>query len=356
MSNQINSDRRRFLGAAAMTMIAAHLGIIRCNAIELANEGNMPSLSGATEWLNSQRLTKESLHGKVVLIEFWTYSCINWRRTLPYVRAWEDKYKDNGLIVIGVHAPEFAFEKNVDNVRWATKHMKIDYPVAIDNDRAIWNAFNNEYWPALFFIDAEGHIRHHVFGEGEYEKSEQVIQHLLSESRKGGIADGLVSVDASGLEVGPDLANLNSPETYLGSERAEYFASPGGQDSGESRSYQAPTWLAPNQWSLLGNWTVEKQKILLNENNGQIACRFHARDLHLVMGPSVQGSSVRFRVLIDGHPPGASHGGDIDEQGNGKVIEPRLYQLIRQPAPIVDRKVEIEFLDPGIEAYSLTFG
>ena len=356
MGNEINRDRRRFLGSAVMTMIAAQLGIATGKAAQLAIESEMPSLGGAIEWLNSQPLTRASLREKVVLIQFWTYSCINWRRTLPYVRAWAEKYKDHGLVVIGVHAPEFVFEKNVENVRWAVKNMKIDFPIAIDNDREIWRAFNNEYWPALYFVDADGHIRHHEFGEGEYEESESTIQQLLAETGTRGSPHGLVSVDSEGVETGPDLANLDSPETYLGYERAEYFSSPGGQDTDESRSYTAPTWLGPNQWSLLGNWTVEKHEIVLNENNGRIACRFHSRDLHLVMGPSVQGSSVRFRMLIDGHPPGASHGVDVDEQGNGTIIESRLYQLIRQPGPIVDRTFEIEFLQSAVAAYSLTFG
>ena len=325
-------------------------------AIKLPVEGEFPSLAGATEWLNSPPLSASGLRGKVVLIDVWTYTCINWLRTLPYVRAWAEKYKNQGLVVIGVHSPEFAFEHNVDNVRRQAKDMRVDYPIAIDNDFAIWRAFKNQYWPALYFVDAQGHIRHHQFGEGEYEKSEMVIQQLLAETGIGGIGPELVSVDARGAEAAADWGSLKSPENYVGYERTENFASPGGAVLDKRRVYAAPARLRLNHWALAGDWTVEKQAIVLNKPNGRIAYRFHARDLHLVMGPSARGTSVRFRVLIDGRRPGAAHGIDVDDQGNGTVTEQRLYQLIRQPKPIADRQFEIEFLDSGVEAFAFTFG
>ena len=366
-------DRRRFLGGAAMTIVAAQFGMIGCAREQSSGETQgplmsqathpaaaplteMPSLDSATEWLNSQPLTAADLRGKVVLIDFWTYTCINWLRQLPYVRAWAEKYKDHGLVVIGVHTPEFAFEQNLDSVRRAAKDMRVDYPVAIDSNYAIWRAFDNRYWPALYFVDAHGHIRHHHFGEGEYEQSEMVIQQLLDEAGNGGIGDELVSVDGRGAEAGADWANLRSPENYVGYERTENFASPGGALLDERRVYSAPTQLRLNSWALSGDWTVEKQATVLNEANGRIAYRFHARDLHLVMGPAARGTSVRFRVLIDGQSPGAAHGIDVDDQGNGTATEQRLYQLVRQPKPVADRQFEIEFLDAGVEAYAFTFG
>jgi len=326
------------------------------SAVQLPNEGELRSLGSATEWLNSQPLTAADLRGKVVVIDFWTYTCINWLRTLPYVRAWAEKYKNQGLVVIGVHSPEFEFEKNVTNVRWAAKDMRVDYPIAIDSDHAIWRAFKNQYWPALYLIDAKGHIRYHQFGEGEYEKSEMVIQQLLSEAGAAGIGHELVSVDARGAEAAADWDSLKSPENYVGYARTESFASPGGAVIDQRHVYAAPARLRLNHWALAGDWTVENQATLLNKANGRIAYRFHARDLHLVMGPSTRGTSVRFRVLIDGQPPGAAHGLDVDEQGNGTVTEQRLYQLIRQPKPIADRQFEIEFLDSGVEAFAFTFG
>jgi thiol-disulfide isomerase/thioredoxin len=319
-------------------------------------EGELPSLGSATAWLNSQPLTPAGLRGKVVLVEFWTYTCINWLRTLPYVRAWAEKYKDRGLVVIGVHSPEFAFEKDVDNVRRAAKTLRVDYPIAIDSDHAIWRAFKNDFWPALYFVDAQGHIRHHQFGEGEYEQSEMIIQRLLADAGIGGIGDDLVSVDVHGAEVAADWGSLKSPENYLGYERAENFASPGGPVLDKPRAYAAPARLRLNQWALSGDWTVKNPAVVLNKANGRIAYRFHARDLHLVMGPAARGTSVRFRVLIDGQPPRAAHGIDVDDQGNGTVTEQRLYQLIRQPKPIADRQFEIVFLDSGVEAFVFTFG
>jgi thiol-disulfide isomerase/thioredoxin len=325
-------------------------------AARLPVEGDFPSLGGANGWLNSQPLTPAGLRGKVVLIDFWTYTCINWLRTLPHVRAWAEKYKDQGLVVIGVHSPEFAFEKNVDNVRRAVQDMRVDYPVAIDSDHAIWRAFRNQYWPALYFIDAQGRIRHHQFGEGEYEQSERILQQLLAEAGASGVSRELVSVEGHGAEVAPDWGSLKSPENYVGYQRTENFASPGGAVLDKRRVYSAPARLSLNQWSLSGEWTVTDQATVLNRANGRIAYRFHARDLHLVMGPAMRGAPVRFRVLIDGKPPGLAHGFDVDEQGNGTVTEQRLYQLIRQPKPIADRQFEIEFLDPGVEAYAFTFG
>ncbi len=324
--------------------------------VKLPVEGELPSLGGATGWLNSPPLTAASLRGKVVLIDVWTYTCINWLRTLPYVRAWAEKYKNQGLVVIGVHSPEFPFEKNVDNVRRAAKDMRVDYPIAIDSDFAIWRALKNEYWPALYIVDAQGRIRHHQFGEGEYDRSERIIQQLLSEAGTGSIGHDLVSVDPRGAEVAADWSSLKSPENYVGYERTENFASRGGAVLDKPHVYAAPARLKLNEWALSGDWTAEKRATVLNKPNGRIAYRFHARDLHLVMGPAARGTSVRFRVLIDGQPPGAAHGIDVDDQGNGTVTEQRLYQLIRQPKPIVDRQFEIEFLDSGVEAFAFTFG
>jgi thiol-disulfide isomerase/thioredoxin len=301
-------------------------------------------------------LTAAGLRGKVVLIDFGTYSCINWQRTLPYVRAWAEKYKHHGLVVISVHTPEFTFEHNLDNVRRAVQDIRLEHPIAIDNDYALWQAFDNHYWPALYFVDAQGQIRHHHFGEGDYEQSERIIQQLLAEAGNDSIDHELVSVDARGVEAAADWNSLQSPENYVGDARTENFASPGGAVLDRPHLYAAPAQLRLNQWALAGEWTVGNEAIVLNTANGRIAYRFHARDLHLVMGPAAPGTSVRFRLRIDGQPPGAAHGIDVDDQGNGTVGEQRLYQLIRQPQPITDRLFEIEFLDPGVEAYSFTFG
>ena len=322
---------------------------------QTAGQAELASLERANEWLNSPPLTAAALRGKVVLVDFWTYTCINWLRTLPYVRAWAEKYRDQGLVVIGVHAPEFSFEKNIDNVRWAVKDMRIDYPIAVDSEHVIWRAFKNQYWPALYFIDAQGRVRHHHFGEGAYEQSEMVLQRLLAEAGSQ-IGDGLVSADGRGLEAAADWATLKSPENYVGYARTQNFASPGGSVLDKPSMYQLPAWLRLNEWGLSGDWTVKREAAALNAPNGRITYRFHARDLHLVMGPAAQVSSVRFRVLIDGQPPGAARGVDVDEQGFGTVTEQRLYQLIRQPKPIADRQFEIEFLDPGAEAFAFTFG
>ena len=323
---------------------------------QIASQAELASLERADEWLNSPPLAPSALRGKVVLIDFWTYTCINWRRTLPYVRAWAEKYKDQGLVVIGVHAPEFSFEKNLNNVRWAVKDMRIEHPVAVDNDHVIWRSFRNRYWPALYFIDAQGRVRHHHFGEGSYEQSEMIIQALLREAGSANVSREPVLVDASGIEVAADWGNLKSPENYVGFERTEHFASPGGAMPDKPRVYELPMRLRLNEWALSGDWTVKRETAALNKPNGRIAYRFHARDLHLVMGPATPGASVRFRVLIDGQPPGTAHGTDVDEQGYGTVAEQRLYQLIRQPKPIADRHFEVEFLGPGVEVFAFTFG
>ena len=299
---------------------------------------------GATAWLNSPALSAAELRGKVVLVQFGTYTCINWLRTLPHVRAWAGKYQEHGLVLINVHTPEFEFEKNMDNVRRAVQELRLAFPVAVDNDYAIWRAFANNAWPALYLIDAQGRVRYRHLGEGEYERSEKMIQQLLAEAGAAAVPRDLVSVDGHGTEAAADWASLRSPETYLGPERAE------------NRVNTAPARLRLNQWTVSGSWTPRRQAIVLSKQNGRIAFRFHARDLHLVMGPAAAGSEVRYRVLIDGKPPGAAHGVDVDDQGNGTVSEQRMYQLIRQAQPIGERTFEIEFLDAGVEAYVFTFG
>ena len=324
--------------------------------VDLPIEGELASLDGATGWLNSQPLATAGLRGKVVLIDFWTYTCINWLRTLSYVRAWAEKYEEQGLVVVGVHTPEFPFEQDVDNVRQAAQDMRVEYPIALDSDYAIWRAFNNRYWPAVYIADAQGRIRHHKFGEGGYREAETVIQLLLREAGRGDVGDGLVSVDAEGLEVQADWANLESSETYLGYEQAQNFASPGGAGFDEPRTYVVPDPLGLNRWALSGNWTIERGASVLNDADGGIAFRFHSRDVHLVMGPRSRGTSVPFRVLVDGELPGDAHGFDVDEQGHGTVSQQRLYQLIREPGSIIDRTFEITFLAPGVEAYVFTFG
>ena len=337
-----------------MTIGAVHVGMFGA-AQGSGAPRELAALGRAREWLNSPRLTPESLAGKVVLVDFWTYTCINWLRTLPYVRAWARKYSQR-LVVIGVHTPEFRFEQDLENVRRAVRQMGIEYPVAIDNDYAIWRAFDNHYWPALYFVDARGRVRQHHFGEGEYESSERAIQRLLGEAGAAGVPDGLVSVTGPGIEAAADWDNLRSPENYVGYDRTENFASPGGAELDRQRRYVAPARLMLNQWALAGDWTVARQSIVLRGPNGRITCRFHARDLHLVMASPREKTPVRFRVSIDGQPPGAAHGLDVDDAGHGVLVEPRLYQLIRQPKPIVDRQFEIEFAEPGAEAFAFTFG
>ena len=329
-------------------------------AADMPVEGSLPDLSGAVTWLNSPPLTPAALKGKVVLIDFWTYSCINCLRTIPYVRAWAEKYKDQGLVVIGVHAPEFAFEKDVDNVKKAIADLKITYPVAIDNNYAIWRGFNNNFWPAHYFIDAKGQIRHHEFGEGNYDESERVIQQLLAEAGKKTASDDLVQVNATGAEAAADMSDIQSPETYLGYARAENFVSAGGAAKDQAKTYSVEAKQL-NQWGLSGDWTVGGEQATLNAKDGGITYRFHARDLHLVLGPGADGKPVRFKVTIDGAAPGANHGSDVDANGDGMVTGQRLYQLVRQQTGnagngVADHTFEIQFLDPGVQAYAFTFG
>jgi len=321
-------------------------------------EGQFPGLNGAVAWINSPPLSAEALRGKVVLVDFWTYSCINCLRTLPYVKAWAEKYRDQGLVVIGVHAPEFAFERNIDNVRKAAHDLGVTYPIAIDNNYAIWRAFSNNYWPAHYFIDAQGRIRFHHFGEGEYEQSEAVIRQLLAEAGHGDVTKVTMTTGnaTQGVEMAADGDALRSPETYVGYARAENFSSPGGAKEDQSKDYTAPPRPALNEWGLAGSWKVGEEQATLERASGRIVYRFHARDLHLVLGPGADGKPVRFRVTIDGNVPGASHGTDVAADGSGTVREQRLYQLVRQSGDIRDRTFAIEFLDPGVQAYAFTFG
>jgi cytochrome c biogenesis protein CcdA/thiol-disulfide isomerase/thioredoxin len=324
---------------------------------ELPIEGELPSLSGATAWFNSPALTSESLRGKVVLVDFWTYSCINCLRALPYVKTWYQKYKDHGLVVIGVHAPEFAFEKDPVNVRRAVRDLGITYPVALDDNYAIWQAFNNQYWPAHYFIDAAGHIRSHHFGEGNYQESEQTIRVLLTEAGYQDLPPaGMDSAQATGVQAAADEAHDESPETYIGSARAQNFRSPGGMVQDHLKDYAAPAFLNLNQWALTGPWIVDAEKAVLHTGPGSIVYRFHARDLHLVLGPGADGKPIRFRVLLDGKSPGVNHGADTDGNGAGFVNEQRLYQLIRQSTSVGEHLFSIEFLDDNVQAYSFTFG
>jgi len=314
----------------------------------------LPGLDGATGWLNSAPLTPAGLRGKVVLADFWTYTCINWLRTLAYVRAWAEKYHDRGLVVVGVHTPEFPFERDIDNVREAAKDMQVEYPIALDSDYAVWNAFTNMYWPAVYLADAEGRIRHHQFGEGDYDECESVIQRLLREAGREDVDDDLVTVSPAGFEAQADWSNLRSPETYLGYEQGQNLASPDGVAPDRRRDYVIPDSLGLNEWALEGDWAIERGASVLNGAEGRIAFRFHARDVHLVL--RARGASVPFRVLLDGEPPGDAHGLDVDERGEGTLVRPRLYQLIRARGPIADRTFEIAFLAPGAEAYVFTFG
>jgi cytochrome c biogenesis protein CcdA/thiol-disulfide isomerase/thioredoxin len=320
-------------------------------------EGDIPSLSGATAWLNSPPLSAQDLRGKVVMVDFWTYSCINCLRALPYVTGWYEKYRNHGLVVIGVHAPEFAFEKDLGNVRRAVADLKINYPVALDNNYAIWQGFNNQYWPAHYFIDAQGHIRGHHFGEGNYDESEQTIRQLLTEAGNVDLPPaGIAAANASGVQAAPDEAHDQSPETYVGYRRAENFGSAGGFSQDRPHTYAVPDTLKLNQWALAGSWTVDPEKAALQAAPGKIVFRFFARDLHLVVGPAGDGKPVRFRVLLDGAPPAKNHGADTDADGNGVIREQRLYQLIRQSGDVGEHVFSIEFLDAGVQAYSFTFG
>lgn len=336
--------------SGAGAMMSAH------NSGGLPVEGEIPPLTGAVAWLNSPPLTPESLHGKVVLVDFWTYSCINCLRTLPYVRAWANKYKDHGLVVIGVHTPEFAFEKNLDNVRHAVQDLQITYPVAVDNNYAVWGAFYNNYWPADYFVDAQGQIRAHEFGEGDYDKSEHLIQTLLTQAGFANVPTGLVDVQGKGVEAAADADQVQSPETYIGYERAQNFSSAGGFAKDRATSYTVAPPARLNQWGLGGVWTVAGEKAVLDSAPGRIVFRFHARDLHLVLGPTAEGKPVHFHVLLDGKPPEGSHGVDVDASGAGTVDSQRLYQLIRQSGPVQDHTFTIEFEHAGVQAFSFTFG
>lgn len=350
-------DRRAFLGTAAMTLAAAELGGLSLAAMTSRGPRQLTAVSDATAWINSPPLPTTSLLGKPVLVQFGTYTCINWLRTLPYTRAWHRQYVPR-LTVVGVHTPEFAFEKDLDNVRRAMPHLNVGFPLVLDNDYAIWRAFDNRYWPALYLLDASGRVRYHHFGEGAYERSEQAIQRLLADAGGAGATrnDAAVAVAATGFDLPADWQNLRSPEIYLGHDRSEGLASPDGASLATRRAYKLPARLDLNRWGLDGEWTSERQAMVLGRAAGRIVCRFHARDVHLVMGPARRGDRVRFRVSIDGQPPGAAKGVDVDEHGAGTVIEQRLYQLIRQPGPIVDRTFEIALLDAGVEAFAFTFG
>ena len=322
----------------------------------ISGADELASLAMATAWINSPPLTAANARGKVVLVQFWTFTCVNWLRTLPYVRAWSEKYRDAGLVVIGVHTPEFTFEHDLENVRRSTAAMKLTYPVAVDNDYAIWRGFKNQYWPALYLLDGAGRVRHRQFGEGEYPAVERVIQQLLKEGGARDVDERQSVIECRGIVAAADWAHLKSGENYVGYERTEGFISPGAAAPGRPRAYTLPPLLQLNHWALQGDWTVEKDRIRLDQPNGAIAYRFHGRDLHLVMGPPRNASPVRYRVLLDGRPADRAHGGDIDERGNGVATEQRLHQLIRQPEPITDRLFQIEFLDAGVEVFSFTFG
>jgi thiol-disulfide isomerase/thioredoxin len=330
-----------------------------CGAVAIASgmgdEGRMPDLDGAATWLNSTPLSSKSLRGKVVLVNFWTYSCINSLRELPYMKAWAAKYKDAGLIVIGVHTPEFSFETNPANVERAISGVNVTYPVAVDSNYGVWNAFGNNYWPANYFIDGKGRIRHRYFGEGAYAESERVIQELLRENGATGLDGSTVRLSAQGVEAAPG-PEIGSPETYIGYRQAERFASPERMVKDLRESYSLPASPSLNRWGLSGLWTVGPERTVLQEASGRVAFRFHSRDLHMVLGPAKNGVPVRFRVKLDGAAPGRDHGSDCSPDGAGAVQEPRLYQLIRQQGRVEDRTFEIEFLDPGVQAFSFTFG
>jgi thiol-disulfide isomerase/thioredoxin len=360
MHDSIDQTRRRFIENAGVALGAARFGIIGSTLQQLGcaltqrDEGPLPPLSGATQWLNSPPLTPAGLRGKVVLVDFWTYTCVNWLRTLPYVRAWAEKYRDQGLVVIGAHTPEFPFEKDIDNVQWAAKEMDVSYPIAVDSNYGVWRAFNNNYWPAAYVADVNGRIQFHHFGEGAYGDIERVIQRLLGESGKT-TDNQLVQVTPRGLEVAADFGTLRSPESYLGYEQAEAFASSDAALRDSPHTYTVPG-LSLNDWGLAGNWTVKGRAVVLNEPGGKIVYRFHARDVNLIMGVPPGSKPVRFNVTVDGKPPGDAHGTDIDDQGNGAAARQRTYQLVREQTRIADREFAIQFAGPGVEAFCFTFG
>jgi thiol-disulfide isomerase/thioredoxin len=336
--------------------IAALILGIGAAAYAAKPSGPLGSLLGARQWLNTKPPRAEDLRGKVVLVNFWTYSCINSLRALPYVREWATKYRDRGLLVVGVETPEFSFEKDVANVSKALVSLGVDYPVATDNDYGIWRAFSNEAWPAFYFISADGSVRHQVLGEGGYDKSERLIQQMLSEANGKPVADDIVAIEGTGPQAAADEKDLRSDETYIGYAKARGFASPGGADEDAPNLYRTISALPLNQWSLAGVWTIGREFATLNQAPGRISYRVHARDLHLVLAVSSPGHPIRFRIKIDGAPPGADHGFDVDAEGWGSVQEDRMYQLVRQMRPVVDRTFEIEFFDAGIQAYVFTFG
>lgn len=325
-------------------------------APDLPVEGRLPYFKGANTWINSPPLTPGDLHGHVVVVQFWTYTCINWLRTQAYFRAWSKWYREQGLVTVGVHTPEFKFEHDLDNVRWAVQARKIDYPVVVDNDFAVWRAFANNYWPALYFVDAQGQIRHHRFGEGDYERSEMVIRRLLTDAGVTSLPTGLAPVEPHADEVQADWRDLGSPESYLGYDQATGFDPGGSAAWDEAQVYKAPDHLRLNHWSLTGDWIVRSDASELKGSNGRVAYQFHARDVNLVMGPASKGASVKFRVLLDGESAASAHGADVGTDGNGTVVQQRMYQLIRQLGPIHDRRFEIEFLEPGAEVFCFTFG
>jgi len=350
-------------GAATVATPAGKPGLFRSIAHRLAGEafplpveGHLASFAGATGWLNSEPLTPEGLRGRVVLVDFWTYTCINWLRTFPYVRAWAEKYGDAGLTVVSVHTPEFGFEHDHDNVVQQSKAIGVEFPVAIDDDYGVWNAFSNHFWPAVYIADAEGRLRFHHFGEGEYAMTEMVIQQLLLDAGAEGLDLDLVDVEPRGLEVAADWRTLQSPETYLGYAQSSGFAQDEIARYDESRAYESPSRLPLNAWGLAGSWTVGRHSAVSTEPGGRIAFQFHARDVNLVMGPASRGAAVRYRVFLDGQPAGEAHGTDVSADNGGTVDAQRTYQLIRQPGSISERRFEIEFLDAGADAYCFTFG
>ena len=325
-------------------------------SVPLTLEGHLPGFDGATGWLNSAPLTPDDLRGRVVLVDFWTYTCINWLRTLGYVRAWADKYAGHGLVVVGVHTPEFPFERDVENIRAAVEEMRVGYPVAIDSDYRVWRAFGNNYWPAVYIADAEGRIRHHQYGEGGYEECERVLQQLLRDAGRGDVPDDLAAVADGGFEAQADWANLESPETYLGYSQGRNFASPEGVRLDEQTTYSAPDALRLNEWALSGDWTIRRGASVVRGRRGAITFRFHARDVNLVMGPRAKGESIPFRVRVDGDAPAESHGLDVDADGNGRLEQQRVHQLLRRLENVTDATFEITFLEAGAEAYCFTFG
>jgi len=347
-------DRRSFLTNSAFAIFGANTAPLLTGS-SLADEGSLPEFAGAVDWLNSAPLTHKSLRGKVVLVNFWTYSCINSLRPLPYLKNWAARYKDAGLVVIGVHTPEFEFEKERANVERAIHDLKIAYPVPMDSNYRIWRAFNNSYWPAFYLVDAKGRIRYHHFGEGEYGESERVLQSLLKENGASGWSGNAVPISSTGAEVAPG-GDVRSPETYIGYRQAERFSSPERMAHDSHRTYSPPVKPRLNQWGLSGSWEVGPQHAALLRESGRILFRFHSRDLHLVLGPSEKAKPVRFRVTLEGSAPGADAGTDTAPDGAGEVLEPRLYQLVRQKSGIKDRDFAIEFLDPGVRAFSFTFG